>query len=259
LVWGFITLLCRSSKQSTVLDILFQGKSVELVLVILIVTPLHFEVFGYNLEKILLGFTLLNKELIEELFSINSSIWESSSYNPFKKNCNDFSYSITKLILNDVSFPSYINRFSFIFKCLDCFYGPIKSILDSRQNSKNERQIVTTDMKDNSHLNLISKLPSNKFFNKLNSSETHGDINSDLSILKTNFDNVIHLDIIDNYHIKDLIKNFDFLILELKALSKNISNDNSSFITNITLILKKLFFTFDLLIDISKEYFKLSI
>ena len=80
-------------------------------------------------EKIYMGNTIYSKNNIERLLALESPYWMGRTYDPFLKNCNDFTKNFLKLILiGKINYPTYVNRickFGYIFSS---FYPPIKRL-----------------------------------------------------------------------------------------------------------------------------------
>lgn len=80
-------------------------------------------------EKIYLGNTLYKKERIYKLLYLQSPYWMGRTYDPFVKNCNDFTKFFARILLNNkVYYPSYINKISKYGTLFASFYPPIKRL-----------------------------------------------------------------------------------------------------------------------------------
>ena len=80
-------------------------------------------------EKIYLGNTLYKKERIYKLLYLQSPYWMGRTYDPFVKNCNDFTKFFARILLNNkVYYPCYINKISKYGTLFASFYPPIKRL-----------------------------------------------------------------------------------------------------------------------------------
>ena len=81
-------------------------------------------------EKIYLGHTHFNLKTIKELIYTISSSWEGSTYNPFIKNCNDFTKDFSTLLLEDNAYyPEYVNLLAGSLFHFESFFKPIIKIV----------------------------------------------------------------------------------------------------------------------------------
>lgn len=80
-------------------------------------------------EKIYMGNTIYSKNNIERLLALESPYWMGRTYDPFLKNCNNFTKHFLKIILLDkIIYPSYINRIIKYTTIFSNFYPPIKRL-----------------------------------------------------------------------------------------------------------------------------------
>ena len=80
-------------------------------------------------EKIYMGNTIYTKNNIERLLALESPYWMGRTYDPFLKNCNNFTKSFLKIILfNNINYPVYINRICKYAQVFSSFYPPIKRL-----------------------------------------------------------------------------------------------------------------------------------
>ena len=80
-------------------------------------------------ERLYMGNTIYSKSNIERLLALESPYWMGRSYDPFLKNCNDFTKHFLKLILFDnINYPTYINRICKFAHVFSSFYPPIKRL-----------------------------------------------------------------------------------------------------------------------------------
>ena len=80
-------------------------------------------------EKIYMGNTIYSKNNIERLLALESPYWMGRTYDPFLKNCNNFTKHFLKIILFDkIIYPSYINRIIKYTTIFSNFYPPIKRL-----------------------------------------------------------------------------------------------------------------------------------
>ena len=86
-------------------------------------------------EKRYLGNTLYTENDFLKILNLESPFWMGRTYDPFVKNCNHFSYYISKILVNNpqIDFPVYINRICFFGKFFSCFYPPIKRLYGNLQ------------------------------------------------------------------------------------------------------------------------------
>lgn len=208
----------------------------------------------------MLGFTLLSKKLIEEIFNLQSINWESNSYNPFKKNCNDFSFHLAKMLLKNVNFPSYINRFTSILNCLDCFYIPIKQVCE-KLTKKNEKEpdFIVDFNKDNSSNNLISKQKINSIFMNLSKeySDVCWDIEKEKQIIIKEVQEIINLKLIDIFHLLDFTNNLDSIVLVITG-NKKIIPENSLTHKHLNILLKNIFNSLEFFLTVCRQFLSLS-
>lgn len=113
--------------------------------------------------------------------------------------------------------------------------------------------------KDNSSINLIEILRSRKsFITSANYNiQSLEDLESEFNMIRTNCLNFLNYDIIDIIHINKLISNFDKLMKEINAIKNSTSLTTSMFIINILILIKNLFASFDMLIDVSDQLYSL--
>lgn len=146
-------------------------------------------------EKRYLGNTLYNEKDFIKILSLESPFWMGRTYDPFVKNCNHFSYYISKILVNEdnIDFPVYINRICIVGKFVSCFYPPIKRLYGNLQkritnqiriycnNSEvNDVNSVKKQIsKDNTENTKINKL------NKENSSNKYFDYNTKKRLSKS--------------------------------------------------------------------------
>jgi hypothetical protein len=77
-------------------------------------------------EKIYLGHCLYNLSQIKEIIFNISSFWKGNSYDPFTKNCNEFTkYLSSKIIHDPIRFPEYVNLIATQTTILKSFFKPI--------------------------------------------------------------------------------------------------------------------------------------
>lgn len=64
--------------------------------------------------------------------NLHSEYWLGNSYDPFKKNCNDFTKFMSNLLIRNslTEYPIYVNRITEFGIFFYCFYGPIKIIVN---------------------------------------------------------------------------------------------------------------------------------
>ena len=80
-------------------------------------------------EKIYMGNTIYSKNNIERLLALESPYWMGRTYDPFLKNCNNFTQHFLKLILfNNIDYPAYVNRICKYAHVFSSFYPPIKRL-----------------------------------------------------------------------------------------------------------------------------------
>jgi len=80
-------------------------------------------------ERIYMGNTIYSKNNIERLLALESPYWMGRTYDPFLKNCNNFTKHFLKLILfNNIDYPVYINRICKFAHVFSSFYPPIKRL-----------------------------------------------------------------------------------------------------------------------------------
>jgi len=104
-------------------------------------------------EKIFLGFTLIEPENLYVLIDYISRFWMTTHYHPFNKNCNSFSYVFAKMLLGEVCFPSYVNRFVQSYHFLECIYEKFRILsVDSNPSS------ITENLQSNIQNNLTNDL-----------------------------------------------------------------------------------------------------
>lgn len=135
-------------------------------------------------EKRYLGNTLYNEKDFIKILSLESPFWMGRTYDPFVKNCNHFSYYISKILVNEdnIDFPLYINRICFFGKFVSCFYPPIKRLYGNLQKRithqiriycnntelndiNNIKKKNSKETSENKNINKINKENSNKYHN----------------------------------------------------------------------------------------------
>ncbi len=80
-------------------------------------------------EKIYMGNTIYSKNNIERLLALESPYWMGRTYDPFLKNCNNFTKHFLKLILvGTINYPTYVNRICKFVHIFSSFYPPIKRL-----------------------------------------------------------------------------------------------------------------------------------
>ena len=80
-------------------------------------------------EKIYMGNTIMSKCNIKRLLALESPFWMGRTYDPFLKNCNNFTKHFLKLILvGKIDYPTYINRICKYVHIFSSFYPPIKRL-----------------------------------------------------------------------------------------------------------------------------------
>lgn len=86
---------------------------------------------GFELkEKLFLGNTLYSGDEIRYLGYLISYIWRGLTYDPFSKNCNNFTKFFAEcLVKHSVNYPNYINRFTNFRTLFRCLYDPIKLLV----------------------------------------------------------------------------------------------------------------------------------
>lgn len=125
-------------------------------------------------EKIYLGNTLYDDHLIEEMLKLYIPYWLGTSYDPFMKNCNHFTYFLGSKLLNTqalANYPIYINRISEYATCLNLFYSPLKRIYGkiAYQPDINDNNIIgktnfsSQIFKKQNELDMINNLNCAKF------------------------------------------------------------------------------------------------
>lgn len=81
-------------------------------------------------EKLYLGNTLYNIDEIRYLSYLISFAWKGLTYDPFTKNCNNFTKFFAESILKcNVNYPIYINRFTHFRTIFTCLYEPFKALV----------------------------------------------------------------------------------------------------------------------------------
>ncbi len=91
------------------------------------------------LEKILLGLTVFSDKTILNALNLHCDFWLGKSYDPFKKNCNDFTKFMAELIIKNFTskYPLYVNRITEFGYFFYCFHYPLKILpLILKVNSK---------------------------------------------------------------------------------------------------------------------------
>ena len=108
-------------------------------------------------EKRYLGNTLYNEKDFIKILSLESSFWMGRTYDPFVKNCNHFSYYISKILVNEenIDFPVYINRICFFGKFVSCFYPPIKRLYGNLQKRITHQIRIYTNNSDSNDIDII--------------------------------------------------------------------------------------------------------
>ena len=135
-------------------------------------------------EKRYLGNTLYNEKELIKLLSLESPYWMGRTYDPFVKNCNHFSYYISKILVNEenLDFPIYINRICFFGKFVSCFYPPIKRLYGNLQKRITHQIRIYNNNSEPNDVNNIKKQISkenseNTKINKLNKENNNNDSN----------------------------------------------------------------------------------
>jgi len=115
-------------------------------------------------EKRYLGNTLYNEKDFIKILSLESPFWMGRTYDPFVKNCNHFSYYISKILVNEdnIDFPVYINRICFFGKFVSCFYPPIKRLYGNLQKRITHQIRIYNDNPESNDKNSIKKQKTNE-------------------------------------------------------------------------------------------------
>ena len=86
---------------------------------------------GFELkEKIYLGNTLYKLDEIRYIAYLINFSWRGHTYDPFIKNCNNFTKFFAEFMLKTkVNYPVYINRFNSLKIVFKCFYEPFRTLV----------------------------------------------------------------------------------------------------------------------------------
>ena len=78
-------------------------------------------------ESIPVGVTYYSADEIDAIVEYYGEFWHGKDYDPFGKNCNDFTEELIKYICdqNTFYFPSYINRFCKLGSVLRMWFKPL--------------------------------------------------------------------------------------------------------------------------------------
>jgi len=125
-------------------------------------------------EKIYMGNTIYSKNNIERILALESPYWMGRTYDPFLKNCNNFTKYFLKLILFDnITYPSYINRICKFTQVFSNFYPPIKRLygnLNKRETCGSVSHLaeeINYFLKKNSNVSNTNTQSANYFENEI--------------------------------------------------------------------------------------------
>ena len=172
-------------------------------------------------EKIYMGNTLYSKNNIERLLALESPYWMGRTYDPFLKNCNNFTKHFLKLILvGIVDYPTYVNRICKFSHVFSSFYPPIKRLygnLIKRETCGSVSYLAN-------EINIFLKNNSNNFSNTNTQSYNFG---NEINITRApiNFDNLKDDEKYFNEKEKDIKKG---IIDNSSDLDSNLNQSSSS-------------------------------
>ena len=134
-------------------------------------------------EKIYMGNTIYTKNNIERLLALESPYWMGRTYDPFLKNCNNFTKNFLKTILfNNINYPVYINRICKYAQVFSSFYPPIKRIYGNLHKRDTDGSISYLSGEINYVLKRYQKranIKNNLTFENIDTTLTHVPINFD--------------------------------------------------------------------------------
>jgi hypothetical protein len=160
-----------------------------------------------------------------------------------------------------VNFPSYVNRFSTIMNCLDCYYKPIKKVFEKITKKKNPESDLIFDInKDNSSNNLISKQRINSVLMNLSKeySEVFWDIEKEKQIIIKEVEEILNLKMIDIYQLINFTKHLDSIVLGFTKNEKQFISEASLTHKTLNILLKDVFNSLDFFLSVCKQLFTLS-
>lgn len=82
-------------------------------------------------EKIPVGTTYFNLEEINNITDYFGEYWSGQEYDPFRKNCNNFTERFIRYICNngECYYPKYINRFTKLGTLFRMWFNPLEKLL----------------------------------------------------------------------------------------------------------------------------------
>ena len=82
-------------------------------------------------ESIPIGKTYFNLEEINNITNNFGLFWTGIQYDPFRKNCNNFTYAFVSYIcdMGEFYYPNYINRFSKLGTLFRMWFQPLEKLL----------------------------------------------------------------------------------------------------------------------------------
>ena len=167
-------------------------------------------------EKIYMGNTIYSKKNIERLLALESPYWMGRTYDPFLKNCNNFTKYFLKLILfNNIDYPAYVNRICKYAHIFSSFYPPIKRLYGNLHKGETCGSVSY----------LAEEI--NYFLKKNNSPTNSQSINNiELNLTKTpiNFENLKNDEKYFGEKEKDKKKNNDLNSIDFSNLNKSSSS-----------------------------------
>ena len=82
-------------------------------------------------ESLPIGITYYSSDEINDIVDYFGEFWHGKDYDPFAKNCNDFTHALIGHICDKAEyyFPSYVNRFTKLGAILKMWFKPLQDLI----------------------------------------------------------------------------------------------------------------------------------
>ena len=93
-------------------------------------------------ESIPVGTSYYSADEIDDIIETFGEFWHGCDYDPFAKNCNDFTEMLIRQICDNEKFyvPSYINRFCKLGSVLRMWFKPLQEIVGDIVNYDDDEE-----------------------------------------------------------------------------------------------------------------------
>ena len=98
-------------------------------------------------ERLPIGFTYYSCDDMDEIIDFFGDFWHGCDYDPFSKNCNNFTEELAKYLCqnNLIYYPSYINRFCKLGSILRMWFKPLQDLVGDIVNYDGADETGKTD------------------------------------------------------------------------------------------------------------------